>query len=863
VGARGTAYRPRDPLGADGGTLRGRDAAIVGREVEVARLAREIRLGTSVALVGPAGIGKTTLARAGIAGAGLEAFEGAGVDFLQTRPYLPLRRLLGGPPTPGDAAAVAAEVHAALGDSILFLDDLQWADAETVEVLPALAAVAPIVVAVRPGGDTSRRIVKHLEDVGVVVDLGPLPFDAASELARRRLPAHACTAAAELVAAAGANPLAIEVLAQSRSQEGVEGFDTLRAVIDHCAFEARETLARLGLHDLSVDGETKGIAELVERRLVDIDPDGEVRAVAEIFSELALASLPTEARRALHRRCAERASEPGDAALHWAEAGELQKAYAAADQAADRASTPATRAHLLTIAAKTAPPERRWAATRAAVVELLDLGRLDATKPLLKRLEGVEPPTASDAVDRDLMRARLALDEHRPAAVLDITIESLGTHRDVTPEQRYALLVLRAGAKGELFDLPGAMADARAAIELAEASGLSTIRARLVLAVLGVVAGTATWRDELPEVFAECVEGAELAHAVEAGRLYALARFFDCDTAGGVAVCDQLAELARRHNNLRWERDAHGIKAVNLSMTELASPAIVDELRELLADPAVDRTRHEVAVLLALAESDLGNVEAAQAMLREATARALRVRPDNLNDLWWAQAEVAWNAGRLDECADVAHRVLEKSSPVDFGAPAAAVLARWVAWERGEPCAGEPGPLAVFAAQRGLVDEARAVELLATPGREADAAPLFLRAAELHDRYLRRCALRCRWAAGEALRRAGRCADAAEALAAVRVDAAAHGFRPLVARIDASLRQMGAATPAQRPDGRPGRLTPRQSEILTLVKLGLSTAEIASRLHLRPSTVESHIRSAMHRLGASNRREAALSVDGS
>ena len=42
------------------------------------------------------------------------------------------------------------------------------------------------------------------------------------------------------------------------------------------------------------------------------------------------------------------------------------------------------------------------------------------------------------------------------------------------------------------------------------------------------------------------------------------------------------------------------------------------------------------------------------------------------------------------------------------------------------------------------------------------------------------------------------------------------------------------------------------------MRAGLSTAEIAAQLHVRPSTVDSHIRKSMKRLGASNRREAAL-----
>jgi DNA-binding CsgD family transcriptional regulator len=832
-----------------------------GRQVELAQVQRALHSGTSVALVGPAGIGKTTLANAAVAEAGFDAYHVAAVDFLQTRPYLPLRRLLGRAPTTGDAAAVAAEVHAHLEGDVLVLDDLQWADADTVEILPALAARAPIVVTLRPGGDTARRVVKHLDAAGIVIDLGPLSPDAANALAHRLLPGRSPAATADLVAAAGANPLAMKILAPSRTDRAFEGFDTLRAVVEDCSHAARDTLARLGLRGFSIDSETSGVGELVDHRLVEIDAQGDVRISAAIFSELALATLAPEERRTLHRQCAERAPNAGDAALHWAAAGELQKAHEAAVVAADLAATPLSRAQLLTIAAQTAPSEHRWSATRAAVVELLDLGRFDAIRPLVRRLEGVDPPTASDAIDRDLMRARLALDEHRPKAVLDLTIEALGTHGEASAEQRYSLLVLRAGAKGELFDLAGARADAQEAIAVAEAAGLSTIRARMVLAVIGVVAGTDQWRDELPAVFAEAVESSERGHAVDTGRLFALARFFDGDVAGGIAVCDQLAELARAHNNLSWERDARGIKAVNLSLCELADPEIVDEMRGLLDDPAVDQTRHEVAVLLALAESDLGNVERAQELLTEATRRAMRVRPDNLNDLWWARAEVAWTAGRLDECHDAAHRVLEKSSPVDFGAPAAAVLARWVAWERGEPCADLPGPLAVFAVQRGLIDEARAVELLATPGREADAAELFRRAAGLHDQYLRRCALRCRWGAGEALRRAGRLEAAIDELEDVRDDCVRYGFRPLQARIEASLRQTGAGSVGAAPGDVSGSLTPRQREILGLVRLGLSSADIAARLRLRPSTVDSHIRRSVRRLGASNRLEAALLAD--
>lgn len=49
----------------------------------------------------------------------------------------------------------------------------------------------------------------------------------------------------------------------------------------------------------------------------------------------------------------------------------------------------------------------------------------------------------------------------------------------------------------------------------------------------------------------------------------------------------------------------------------------------------------------------------------------------------------------------------------------------------------------------------------------------------------------------------------------------------------------------------------RQLEILGIVHQGGTSAEIASALGIARSTVESHIRMAMHTLGTSSRREAA------
>jgi DNA-binding CsgD family transcriptional regulator len=380
----------------------------------------------------------------------------------------------------------------------------------------------------------------------------------------------------------------------------------------------------------------------------------------------------------------------------------------------------------------------------------------------------------------------------------------------------------------------------------------------MILSALEMVMGNDRAQDELCAVFHEMVENGEHSTAFEAGRVLALARFFAGDIDGGIAACDEMIDIAAALNNRAWDRAARSIKVANLSLSELAPPAIVDELRALVDDPAIGTFRHAASVLLAVAEGDLGNFEQADAIVHSAIDHARRWRSNSLEGLLWARGEIAWCAGRLDECNDVAQELLAKSAPLDFGTPAAAVAMRWVRLEQGGVCDDLPGPMVIFAVQRGLIDESRAIELWCA-GRDREAAEAFLAAAGKHEAYLRRNALRCRWAAGEALRRAGELQAAFELLQDVRTICTDRGFEPLGRRVDASLRQLGAAP---RPAGAaPGALTPREAEVLALVRQGLSTGEIAARLRLRPSTIDSHIRKSMKRLGASNRREAAFLTD--
>jgi DNA-binding CsgD family transcriptional regulator len=52
------------------------------------------------------------------------------------------------------------------------------------------------------------------------------------------------------------------------------------------------------------------------------------------------------------------------------------------------------------------------------------------------------------------------------------------------------------------------------------------------------------------------------------------------------------------------------------------------------------------------------------------------------------------------------------------------------------------------------------------------------------------------------------------------------------------------------------RITPREREVLALVARGQTSREVAATLHLRPSTVRTHMEHAMRRLGVKTRAEA-------
>jgi DNA-binding NarL/FixJ family response regulator len=78
-------------------------------------------------------------------------------------------------------------------------------------------------------------------------------------------------------------------------------------------------------------------------------------------------------------------------------------------------------------------------------------------------------------------------------------------------------------------------------------------------------------------------------------------------------------------------------------------------------------------------------------------------------------------------------------------------------------------------------------------------------------------------------------------------------------RTRALLRRLGAHVPSRgdRPAVRVGALTPREAEVLDLLRLGLTNTEIGGRLFISAKTAEHHVGRILTKLGVRSRAEAA------
>jgi DNA-binding NarL/FixJ family response regulator len=381
-------------------TLVGREQERAALEAELVRL-REGRGGLAL-LAGEAGVGKTRLAEEvlqvdrvlflrgdapeqapppyGPIAAVLRAFlrvDPRGLDDCGrlTRYVRVLLPELGGPPRDGDRATVFEAARGAFQaivrrePAVVFLDDLHWADATTLELLPALAAGLAdepllIVGAYRSDevsrGHPLRRMRADLRRAGRLreIAVGPLDREGTAELAGRALgAAPARSLAGTLHDRTQGIPFFVEELCAAlvaagrviETRNGVElsGGDEIplpESIRDAVLTRTRplsddarrvlEVASVAGLRfDLALVAELAGDAAIDEPVSLGIVVEVESGVAAfrhTLIREALYLDVPWGRRRLVHRRLAElleeRGARPALLAEHWAAAREPARA---------------------------------------------------------------------------------------------------------------------------------------------------------------------------------------------------------------------------------------------------------------------------------------------------------------------------------------------------------------------------------------------------------------------------------------------------------------------------------------------------------------------------------------------------------
>jgi DNA-binding CsgD family transcriptional regulator len=824
---------------------------LVGREPELGTLGANLAADRPTLLIGEAGVGKTTLMRAAAAASGRKVFEGGALATLSWMECLPLRRALGRELGAGDASTVAAEVQSKVRSGVLVVDDLQWADAATIDALILLAGRTGILAGVRLGDPGAGPVTDQLLGAGfAALEVAPLPPDSSSELVRSLRPDLTPAAVESLVRRTGGNPLLLnELVTTGEPSASLRLMLAARLrLLDVAGREAFGLLALAGRPlPAGVLGKP-GVKSLLDIGLGVVDPLG-IAVRHALLAEIALEQFDLDERMALHARLARAVDDDGEAARHYASAGETGRAHDAAMRAADTAERPGERASHLAIAARCASGPEADALRLRAARALDEAHDWDAMVSVLDQLTSDEVEVRAWA---SLLRARGAwaagdVDGLR-TALSDGLAVARGSGTDVEVRLRIE------ESRIPIFidcDLAEGVRMSRAALSLAQATGVEVPRAEYLLGTALAVADVPGGWDHLAAAISGARrDGDTNTEFVAANNLISYHESGG-SPAEGRAVAAEMIDRATGLGLGYWAT-AFQTTVVNLDFHAGGYAQVVTAAQGLLQQPLEARSRDILIEDLAMSLLDLGRVDEA---VRLVTASQDAAAPDyrGREQMQWVLAEAALWGGHPARALELIERYLDpkRTDPNrNFGV----VTRAWALVELER----DPGPAAppqdrpmLF----GVPEETAALQLLFQQ-RYAEAAARFDRAADLWAPYHRRGDLRCGWAAGETLRRAGDNAAAIARLIEVESASTGLGATLILARIHRSLRAAGQRRSAPR-SANNGGLTDRERQVLDLVRTGLTNEAIATQLGISRRTVVALVSSASTKLGATGRNHAA------
>jgi DNA-binding CsgD family transcriptional regulator/tetratricopeptide (TPR) repeat protein len=892
-----------------------RSELLVGRQVETELLAASLEASAReqprfFLVAGEAGIGKTRLLReAGRLAEplGLRVLSGTAVEGGITMPYLPLLAPLGicvegeggpaaerirslligeSPRDPHDevgAAQLVESIFAVLTQepTLLLVDDVHWADASTLTLLDYVSHRArsePLAVVVTARDDEPEHLARlPMADARrfAPLQLRRLTEDEVAEQIAGLLgrPPDAEQVSTVFARSAG-NPFFVEQLLESASEDSPL---SLRALVlrrlselpenPRQAVEALAVVARPA--DEALVGEVLGVRrERAESSLREAAQRGITVPVAEgfafrhpFFPHVILGELAGSTRRDLHRRVAyalaPAGAEPAEIATHWWETGDVDRAWASALEAAERAESlfafAEARLHLER-AIEVWPDGMDGRAQ--CLLRAADAGWLSGDPSgALAMARGALEEGVADTSTAQLSLASYAWDAGEHSAATAAFERAATLVRDDTPpatrsEVLWGLARARIG-QGRFADARETAVEAAA---LAHAAGASVTEARSLFTVglAHAYEGSLAGIDDIER---------GVALAVEAGSPIAIGHGFQFLTSllhlsgaleraieiahTGVEACE-LVGLARSHGS-----DLRGRAA--LAMIELGR---WDEADTVLQQAEPRALSHLAVALLAMRR---GQLPKAQTEVERASVGSSIGGPGALSgDLELAQAELAWLGGDFDAARSALAEVEE--IPGVWGAAALANRARLAA----RVTADDPRNPAPDTPEHRHPDPRLNMALRAESAAEserasgsADAELWQASAQAWRDLSRPYDAAYARLRHAEALFANDERGPAKDALREASAAASALGAAPL-RRLAEDLARRARVSPDPPRRREPDRDEPtrRELDVLTLVADGLTNREIGARLFLSPKTVDVHVSRLLRKLDAHTRGEA-------
>lgn len=821
---------------------------LVGRDADVATAVEDLRHDRALLVVGYGGIGKSALLDTVVGADGRPTRSAAALASMGWREYWPLSAALGGMSLTGDVEAVAAIVEAEVGPDVLVVDDLHLADRSTIEVLAALAGRVALAGACRPDEGNGPAAVERLREAGLdVLVLTPLDSSSAAVLTRSLAPDLPPARVEAIVAGAAGLPLLVEFLSGIDPDAPVgRGLVPSVDALSEASLSVAVLLAVAG-QPIAIDG-----TDLMAAGIAVRDQDGRVRIRHQLVAEAVLGRASAEQRADAHRRLAERAGDPGQAAQHWLAAGETARAHDRALAAAESMTSLADRARMLDLAARCDDAHTREQATLTAARALADAGLHAEAAATLDRYPWDDSAPVARA-EAQLVRARAAWHAgDSPSAI----------------EHAHAGLALTAGT--------GTLLEAQLLVESVRCEVLSvgiTDQHDAMLARAALIVGDGPGRAALLNVAAilpyfRTGEGivewqAGLEAAIAEGDVDTRMRCANNVIMWNEASGDQEAALemavamgveAAQSGLGAWELQ-FAAAAANLMYHAGRYPEALPLLERVLAEAIDERTREQARVVHASILIDLGMIDAARAQLPPLPDAGSQ---DWLHDnsLFSVYAALELAAGRPRAVLAIADQFAERaqtdSSTWKFLMP----IRAWAQHDLGLRVDGSADESPIPLVQ-GLIRETQGVALLSTDARSA--VEVLDDAAAIGRQWSRAQGLRAQWGAAEAARTAG-ADDVVERLLAVEAVAESMGLEPLLARVHRSLRLAGVARAARRSPDRTGLLTERERLVLDLLSEGSTYTEIARRLGVGRPTVRRLGQNAQLKLGVDSRLAAVVAA---